>query len=44
MKKSLLMLVDGPTLLLTSAGTQEAQNKLGRAVQNYTGTDDVLDV
>ncbi len=24
--------------------TQEAQNKIGRAVQNYTGTDGVLDI
>ncbi len=27
-----------------SACTQEVQNKLNRAVQNYTGTDGVLDV
>ena len=31
-------------LLLTSACTQETQNKFSRAVQNYTGTDGVLDV
>lgn len=31
-------------LLVTAGCTQEAQNKIGRAVQNYTGTDGVLDV
>ena len=31
--------------LITMAGcTQETQNKLGRAVQNWTGTDGVLEV
>lgn len=30
--------------LLLSACTQETQNKLGRAVQNWTGTDGVLEV
>ncbi len=31
--------------VLALAGcTQEAQNKLGRAIQNYTGTNGVLDV
>jgi len=32
------------TLLITAGCTQETQNKIGRAVQNYTGTDGVLDV
>jgi hypothetical protein len=32
------------TLLFLSACTQEVQNKVGRAVQNWTGTDGVLDV
>jgi len=32
-------------LILAVAGcTQEQQNKLGRAVQNYTGTDGVLEI
>ncbi len=31
-------------LLITSGCTQETQNKLSRAVQNYTGTDGVLDI
>lgn len=30
--------------LLLSGCTQETQNKLGRAVQNWTGTDGVLEV
>lgn len=32
------------SLLLLSGCTQESQNKLGRAIQNYTGTNGVLDV
>ncbi len=31
-------------LIVTTGCTQEVQNKFGRAVQNYTGTDGVLDV
>ena len=31
-------------LALASGCTQETQNKLGRAIQNYTGTNGVLDV
>lgn len=39
----------GSTLIITaliglSACTQETQNKFGRALQNYTGTNGVLDV
>ena len=30
--------------LIFSACTQESQNKLGRTIQNWTGTDGVLDV
>jgi len=30
--------------ILTMGCTQEMQNKIGRAVQNYTGTDGVLDI
>ncbi len=30
--------------LILSACTQETQNKLGRAVQNWTGTDGILEV
>lgn len=31
-------------LLLLTGCTQESQNKFGRAIQNYTGTNGVLDV
>ncbi len=31
-------------LLMMSGCTQETQNKLGRAIQNWTGTDGVLEV
>lgn len=35
----------GALVLLTGAGcTQETQNELGRAVQNWTGTDGVLEI
>ncbi len=30
--------------ILAAGCTQETQNKIGRAVQNYTGTDGVLDI
>jgi hypothetical protein len=32
------------TLFLAAACTQESQNRLGRAIQNWTGTNGVLDV
>ena len=32
------------SVLMLSACTQETQNKIGRAIQNYTGTNGVLDV
>ena len=40
-KRALLIAV---TVLFIGACTQETQNKFSRAVQNYTGTDGVLDV
>lgn len=42
MKKSFLLVV--AALLLFGGCTQETQNKIGRAVQNWTGTDGVLEV
>jgi len=42
MKKILLM--SATALLLLTGCTQESQNKFGRAVQNWTGTNGVLDV
>ena len=37
-------LLAGAIALLLGGCTQETQNKLGRAVQNWTGTDGVLEV
>lgn len=44
MKKMPLLLISCSLALGLSACTQETQNKFGRAVQNWTGTDGVLDV
>jgi len=42
MMKTVILAV---TVLIALAGcTQESQNKFGRAIQNYTGTNGVLDV
>ncbi len=43
MKKTIL-LTAAFAMLLLSGCTQETQNKLGRAIQNWTGTDGVLEV
>jgi hypothetical protein len=40
----IFFLVIAAAVLLFTACTQEAQNKLGRAVQNWTGTNGVLEV
>lgn len=42
MKKILMISVTA--LLLLTGCTQESQNKFGRAIQNYTGTNGVLDI
>lgn len=42
-KTSLAVLTTAATIAL-SACTQESQNKLGRSLQNWTGTDGVLEV
>ena len=39
-----LFLTAAAALLLMTGCTQETQNKLGRAIQNWTGTDGVLEV
>ena len=44
MKKPLMTSSAILVLLSLTACTQEMQNKVGRAVQNYTGTDGVLDI
>ena len=43
MKKS-LGIVLAVLLLLLSSCTQETQNKIGRSIQNWTGTDGILEV
>jgi len=42
-KKHLLLLL-GITVLTLTACTQESQNRLGRAINNWTGTDGILEV
>jgi len=42
-KKIFLLTLITSTLLLTAC-TQETQNKLGRSIQNWTGTHGVLDI
>jgi hypothetical protein len=44
MKKYAFITVTLVAAFALSSCTQESQNKLSRAVQNYTGTDGVLDV
>ena len=39
-----LFIVSVALLIFLAGCTQEQQNRLGRAVQNYTGTDGVLDI
>ena len=43
MKKTILF-ISLAIVLAFSACTQETQNKLGRSIQNWTGTDGVLDI
>ena len=43
MKKIILMSTIAVALLFTAC-TQETQNKLGRSIQNWTGTNGVLDI
>ena len=43
MKKNILSTLVFATLLMTGC-TQETQNKLGRTLQNWTGTNGVLDI
>jgi len=42
--KTIYLAVSVFALLMMSGCTQETQNKLGRAIQNWTGTDGVLEV
>ncbi len=42
--KKIVLLLSLLTMLFFTACTQETQNKLGRTIQNWTGTDGVLDI
>lgn len=42
--KKIVLLLSISTLLFFTACTQETQNKLGRTIQNWTGTNGVLDI
>ena len=43
MRKKIIILAATATLLLVGC-TQETQNKIGRSIQNWTGTNGVLDI
>ena len=42
--KKVIVITTLALALMFSACTQETQNKLGRSIQNWTGTDGVLDI
>jgi len=42
--KKLIILATIALTLMFSGCTQETQNKIGRSIQNWTGTDGVLDI
>jgi len=42
--KKIVILVAIASVLMFSACTKEAQNKIGRSLQNWTGTNGVLDI
>ncbi|HIP20467.1 MAG TPA: hypothetical protein EYG70_05025 [Sulfurimonas sp.] len=42
--RKIILLIGVIIALMLSACTQETQNKIGRSIQNWTGTDGVLDV
>lgn len=44
MRNFIMMLATLATAWILTGCTQETQNKLGRAMQNWTGTDGVLDI
>ena len=44
LKTTITLCLSLPGILLLAACTQETQNKFGRAVQNWTGTDGILEV
>ena len=42
--QKIVVIVSLALVFMFSACTQETQNKLGRSIQNWTGTDGVLDI
>ncbi len=44
MKSIIFISIASLVIVMTIGCTQETQNKLGRAIQNWTGTDGVLEV
>jgi len=44
MRKKIFLLTVVASALLFTACTQETQNKIGRSIQNWTGTNGVLDI
>ena len=44
MKKKFIALLAAGIVLMTGGCTQETQNKIGRTIQNWTGTNGVLDI
>jgi hypothetical protein len=44
MQKMKWLMVTGLAIMALAACTQEAQNKIGRSIQNWTGTDGVLEI
>ena len=43
-KNKIIVLLVAVSVVIFSGCTQEAQNKLGRSIQNWTGTNGVLDI
>ncbi|SDP59241.1 hypothetical protein [Desulforhopalus singaporensis] len=44
MKKMFCLVIAAGTIMFFSGCTQETQNKIGRSIQNWTGTDGILEV
>jgi len=44
MKHPTLLVVAAFAVLIMTACTQESQNKIGRSIQNWTGTDGIIEI
>ena len=42
--KKIVLIISMALVVMFSGCTQETQNKIGRSIQNWTGTDGVLDI